>query len=232
MFVTKTRIFPKAPLPEDTFIRHRPEKRAPYISGKLHAISLQSVLARGGNLDDIAQWASPWISFLSGKVLPGNGFQLPGEYIDAISANLLMDESGKWVYFDAEWLTDVTIPLKWILIRGLVNAVSLSPLSPALAGLTYRDLVKGVLSKSGYEITAEDMRTAANLENRLQQTVLGSMWKGPEYSDLLSSQIRSYTFSTLKDELDRVKSTFSWQITKPLRFLAYLFRRIKKLRSD
>jgi hypothetical protein len=73
---------------------------------------------------------------------------------------------------------------------------------------------------------------AAALEERLQQTVMGQFWKGPEYYRLLSSKIRSYSFSTLKDEIDRVKSTVSWQITKPLRFLAYLFRRIMKGRHN
>jgi SAM-dependent methyltransferase len=230
--VTKHKIFSDAPLPGNDFIRQNLENSAPYIPGMLHAISLQSILARGGGIYDVVNWASPWINFLAGKTLPGNSSELPGEYIDAIPANLMMDESGKWIYFDAEWSAEASIPVKWVLIRGLVNTVSLSPLSPALAGITYRDMVKEVLAKSGFKITDEDLRMAAALEERLQQTVMGQFWKGPEYYRLLSSKIRSYSFSTLKDEIDRVKSTVSWQITKPLRFLAYLFRRIMKGRHN
>jgi hypothetical protein len=33
----------------------------------------------------------------------------------------------------------------------------------------------------------------------------------------------------LQGEIDRIKSTFSWQITKPLRLLAFLWRKLNNL---
>lgn len=238
IFVTKHRIFPEAPLPEEDRFRHRPPERVPYVLGQLHAISLQSIMARGGNLADVVQWASPWVSYLSDKVSPGNGLELPGEYIDAIPANLLLDESGDWVYIDAEWSVDGTIPIKWVLIRGLVDAVYSSPLSPTLAKLICSDLVKEVLARLGYNVTAEDIQMAVTLEDNLQQTVSDPKLKEPAYIGLLSSQIRSLAPTTtlfdeivrLQNEIDRVKSTVSWQITKPLRFLAFMLRWIIKQR--
>ncbi len=177
------------------------------------------------------RWASPWVTYLAANALPGNGLELPGEYIDAIPANLLLDESGNWVYIDAEWSVDGPIPIKWVLIRGLIYAFSSSPMSPALAGVIYRDLVKEVLALLGYELTAEDIKSAVNLEDKLQRTVFGSRWKGPRNMDLLSSPIRSFAYTTLQDELARVKSTISWQITKPLRFIAFILRWITEKRS-
>jgi SAM-dependent methyltransferase len=231
IFVTKHRIFPEAPLPEEGCFRHRPPEYVHYIPGQLHAISLQSIMARGGNLDDAVQWASPWVTYLTTNALPGNGLELPGEYIDAIPANLLLNESGNWVYIDAEWSVDGPIPIKWVLIRGLIYAFSSSPLSAALAGVIYRDLVKEVLARLGYELTDEDIKSAVNLEDKLQRTVFGPRWKGPRNMDLLSSPIRSFASMTLQDELARVKSTISWQITKPLRFIAFILRWITEKRN-
>ncbi|MBU1713126.1 MAG: class I SAM-dependent methyltransferase [Proteobacteria bacterium] len=226
IYVAKHRIFPQAPLPEEGHFRHRLPGRAPYVPGQLHAISLQSSMAGGGTIDDVVRWASPWVAYLSSKALPGNSLDLPGEYIDAIPANLLLDESGNLIYFDAEWFADGPIPLKWVLIRGLVNALSYSPLSPALAELTFRDLIKEVSARTGCEVTAEDIKSAANLEDKLQRTVFGQRWKGPKNIDLLSKQVRFYTSMTVQDELVRIKSTISWKITKPLRFLSFLLHRI------
>jgi hypothetical protein len=150
---------------------------------------------------------------------------LPGSRLDAVPANLVRDRSGALVDIDLEWEADTPVPLTWVLIRGLVNTMASCPLSPAFAGLTFRDGVSSVLEQLGQAVSEEDFRTAAAFEDALKNTVYSPHRAARPFSEVLAGPICSGTspptfydeIAGLRKEIDRVKGTVSWLITKPLR---------------
>jgi hypothetical protein len=50
-----------------------------------------------------------------------------------------------------------------------------------------------------------------------------------QYLQLLASTVKLH--NDLQGDIDRIKSTFSWQVTKPLRLLAFLWRKLAYLSS-
>jgi hypothetical protein len=169
-----------------------------------------------------------------------NKHLLPGNCVDVIPANLVMNSSGALVEIDAEWSAIEPIPLNWVLIRGLVNALMSSPPSPVFSQASYREAIELVLGRLNYTLSDQDFKTAVVLEDELQRLVNGAVWKGPLYGDVLADPALSFagtlSFWTLlankQREFDRIKSTFSWQITKPLRVFWNLFRGIFRGRTN
>lgn len=217
-----------------TRFRHHPPPKANYIAGEVYAIELQRIMARAGSLDEIARWAFRWLEHLAQRADVISKQLLPGDCVDVIPANLIITSSGTLVEIDAEWSAIEPIPLTWILIRGLVNALMSSPPSPVFSQLSYREAVGLVLDRLNYPLSDHDFKIAVALEDELQKLVNGSSWKGPLYGEILSDPTLSFagtlSFWTLlankQREFDRVKSSVSWQVTKPLRVLWNLLRKI------
>lgn len=208
---------------------HHPPLHAAYVPGHLYSAELQPIMARGEGPIAVARWAAPWVNRLVAEALPGseNAMMLRGSRLDAIPTNLVRDRSGLLVDIDLEWSAATPVPLAWVLIRGLVNSLATCPLSPAFAGLSFRDGVSKILEQLGQELTDNDYRIASEFEDALQVTVFGPRQTARSFSERLAGPMYSSatcpTFhqeiTDLQKEIARVKSTFSWRITKPLRFI-------------
>lgn len=232
ILVTKNPLYPNSPYPQEARFRHHPPPRANYVVGELYAIELQRIMARAGNLDEVARWVSTWVAHLVQRADINHCHLLPGDCLDVIPANLVRTPTGALVEIDSEWSSTGQIPLSWILIRGLVNALSSSPPSPVFSKMSYCEAVAMVFDRLDHTLSDRDFQEAAALEDELQRVVNGSGWKGPCFDEILSRPARSFTFApTFGDrliakqmdldhahsEIARVKSTVSWQITMPLR---------------
>lgn len=241
IFVTKQPLFPQTPqhnLAGSLHIQHQPPPRTPYVPGRLYAAELQNIMARGGNLADVAKWAAPWVKHLATKTTQGlTTRELPGEWLDAIPANFVLDSSDNLVLIDVEWRAAEPIPLAWVLARGFIYTLSNCPPSPAIVNLTFRDLINQVLRQLKQpELAYTDYQQAAVLEDALQNTVYGRRVKAPRFAELIERRVISCISPptiteeniALSREIDRIKSTASWQITKPLRLIANLPRLAKK----
>ncbi|HEX7888493.1 MAG TPA: methyltransferase domain-containing protein [Ramlibacter sp.] len=236
--VAKRALFPEALPPghvEGPDFVHHPPARAPYVPGRLYAAELQLIMARGGDPAAVARWAAPWVERLVAKAVPGpeNVLVLPGGWLDAIPANMVRDGSGGLVDIDLEWGAKAPVPLAWVLVRGLFNSLAACPPSPGFTGLTFREGVRRILEKSGRTLSDEDFATAALFEDSLRGAVFGRDSVVRSFAEFLAEPISSNAPTTfdqeiarLNEEIARVKGTFSWQITKPLRFLAFLGRKV------
>lgn len=237
--VAKRALRPGASVPhhaDGSDFAHHPPERAPYVPGRLYATELQRVMARGGDPAAVAEWAAPWVQRLVAQAVagPDNVPVLPGGWLDAIPANMVRDGSGTLVDIDLEWSCRTTVPLAWVLVRGLVNSLVACPPSPAFAGLTFREAVSRILEKLGRKPSDEDFATAAVFEDKLRAAVYGRESFARSFADLLAETVSSNAPSTLDQdiaglhqEIARIKGTVSWQVTKPLRFLAFLGRKIR-----
>lgn len=241
--VEKQALHPEAPTPshvEAPDFVHHPPGRARYVPGRLYAAELQLIMARGADPAAVAHWAAPWVKRLVAKAVPGpdNEPVLPGEWLDAIPANMVRDGSGALVDIDLEWGTRTPVPLAWVLVRGLFNSLAACPPSAGFTGLTFRAAVSRVLEKLGRTLSDEDFARAALFEDSLRSAVFGRDSFVRSFSQLLDEPVSSNAPTTfehaidqeiarLNDEIARIKGTFSWQMTKPLRFLAFLGRQIR-----
>ena len=237
--VQKKLLYSKAPplvgRDGDLRISHQVPLCSDYVIGRHYSAELQSILAHGGGGEEVALWAAPWVANLIADALIDSDhvMLLPGARLDSIPLNFVRDSSDALVEIDREWVADVPVPFTWILIRGLVSALAVCPLTPAFAGLTFKDGVKRILLHLGQNFSENDFQTAAFLEDSLQQVVCGRGEKISPFSELLAGPICSFTsattfhqeFTALNKEIARIKASASWRVTKPLRFMIFVIRR-------
>ena len=216
-----------------------------YVTGQLYATELQAIIARGGDLAAIVHWASPWVKRLVEAARPeaGGAMTLPGSMIDSVPGNLVRDDSGsgQLVDIDREWTMTTSVPLNWVLIRGVVNSLTACPVSPVFKGLSFKDAVTLILRPLGRAPSEDDFRVAIGLEDALQEQVSGTLTGKRSFHELLvgpvCSAVSHQTFhqeilalrqevASASREVSRIKATVSWRITKPLRFAWNLIRRL------
>ncbi len=240
--VCKTALHNPATRSCTTRFHHQPAADASYVPGELYAIELQRIMSRQGDVKEVAQWASAWIQHLAKHADPQNPQLLPGDCLDAIPANLVHTLDGNLITIDTEWRLASPIPCSWVWIRGLVNAWASSPPSPFFASSNYREAITRVFEQLGIRLVARDFDEAAQLEDEFQLAVNGPAWRGPRFDDVLSKTVSRHLLEpTLSDallakqqaldlaldEISRVKSTWSWQLTKPLRLIWNLWARVR-----
>jgi 2-polyprenyl-3-methyl-5-hydroxy-6-metoxy-1,4-benzoquinol methylase len=228
--VTKTKLFP---LQQDEAHFEQVVGTHDYIIGELLIVPLQRALINGGGISDVVDWAEPWLEFLRSRCDAAH--MLPGDHIDCIPTNLVRDHEGLLHYIDAEWRATSQIPFIWVAVRGLILSILACPASPALAGVTWRQLVTAVLDRIGHGYRDQDLDTAGNLEDALRETCYGPFRdKTPFAVQISRTTLPDAANPTSRDVLDRaeaeirrIKNTISWQMTKPFRAAYNLLRRSK-----
>lgn len=241
--VAKMPLYPNRPSVGQSCFQHTASSVNDYAVGELYVIELHRILARGQDLEAVARWASSWLTHLIKKADAECGF-LPGNCLDVIPANLVRISTGELKEIDTEWSATSQIPLNWVLIRGLVNALSSSPHPPVFPPMSCREVTVKVFNHLDHLLTDFDFQEAETLEDEFQRTVNGPLWGGPFFGEILARPARASTvgptlaemlndkqteLNSAHKEILRIKSTLSWQITKPLRViwnsLAALFNR-------
>lgn len=250
--VTKRHLF--ASTPEATGALPRGElkqclaSKSPYVIGEIYLVELQRLLGRGGGLDDLCVWADRWIDILVAQARRVDGIMcLDGSYLDAIPANYVRrHDDGTLKLIDFEWQVTTCVPFAWVLVRGLMNSIAASPISPKLESLTFRQVIGHVLAriapKTGVNVD-EAFATANEYENALRGIVFGVEFDSDQVIKMLDAPAikliggrtihdiavqQRHALQILQPEISRIKSTFSWKITKPLRFIFNLPRFIHK----
>jgi len=207
---------------------------AEYVEGDLYIVELQLLLGRDCELDAVKQWAADWIYLLSNNVISSaQGELLPGDFLDATPENYIRSVTGELVRIDKEWRFSNPIPFVWVLIRGLVNAISVSPTSSSLAKLSQKQVIDRVVADvCKRDLTEQDYLIAADWEDTLRASIFGEPCQY-SFNDSLNapavSGISGPTFAMIiekhEKEVARIKSTPSWRITAPLRALVNYLKR-------
>jgi len=230
-----------------------------YTAGRLLLTDLYHIAARGGDSDQIADWAKPWLDFLTAKAIDNgcaekrfdlSSLYLPGRYIDCIPFNILVNEDGDVVYFDDEWGCNAPIPLHWVVVRGIANALYHCPRRSQ--GVTFRQVLDEVLPKLELNLDEAKYEEMGILEYSFREFCYGNSKREEEgdYVSMLNVPFGLYctTFDKIdamshqvfeKDrqlaenhhqlaEKDRqihaLLNSWSWKITAPLRALRGLMK--------
>lgn len=238
--VRKRRLFPKAAAPQSEWLK-QVVANCPYHEGSLLIGKIRRAMAREVGIDELSTYFASWLKYLITHSTTGeNGeAQLPGNFVDCIPANLIRSPNGELVYIDAEWVAEETIPLAWVVSRGVLNSLTGCLENSALAGLTYAQCIHRIAKRNGIIGLGQDaLDKAAELEARLAENSFGATPGAPSWKDILSQPIFGYyrlsnntqelrsELVSLRSELSRVKGTVSWRITAPLRVVWNLLKRL------
>jgi len=224
----------------DGVLHHCPATSTEYLPGRLYSTELQVVLARGENTTAVAAWAADWLELLLAHASNDNGkWLLPGDWLDAIPQNFVRMADGSLRRIDIEWRWSRPVPPAWIVIRGLVNAIAASPASASFADVNLRESIRQIAFSKDLALEDEDFRQTAAFETELRKIVFGDHGFKKTFEQLLvqpacmlskPSERKRLTqqIALLEKEIVRVKSTVSWQVTKPLRLIANLPRHLRR----
>lgn len=131
-------------------------------------------------------WAGTWLEALK-AVEPGDrasameewqtyAHLLPGHYIDATPTNLIVDAAGKGHFFDLEWTLPSSLPLEFVLFRGLFLTLGrMKSCLPPAADVPEKlaDLTLAVLADLGYALTEDDFSVFVPMFNAFQNYAMG-----------------------------------------------------------
>jgi len=206
----------------------------PYIEGDLYLTGLYRIVARGGGPSEIAEWARPWVEFLTEHAISHGtspGAYLPGNFIDCVPFNLIRDKDGRLVYFDDEWRSIEPVPLHWVVVRGLAYALDLCP---KCFRKPMRELLDEIFPLLSLRLSDFDYGQIALLEDRLlafcNESYRGSFLEGlvlPPGKYYLQAESHLSALLQEKDkeigELARTRdgllNSLSWRLTAPLRWV-------------
>ncbi len=173
-----------------------------YVPGRLYVRAIADVIARTDAIEDIAAAFTPWLSLLLSRVrdghdaaLPWSQRRLPGELLDCVPFNLVVDEAGRLEPIDLEFVANDDIPLPWVVLRGVVHTASRCFGQRALLDLTCDELLKAVVRQLGLGDVA-DWTPYCELEDRLILTVL-LPWPGRKSEGLLLERLRTPASTTI-----------------------------------
>ena len=236
LVVQKWKLFPAAPAQEDGWLDHV-VTNTDYLPGNLLIVNIHDAMAREANIAELAACFAPWLNFLLDRATSNNdGMRiLPGNFVDCIPSNLIESPTGELSYFDAEWVSNNPVPLGWVVIRGITYSVIGCLENNSLKKQTYRSLISKVAGSSGINLDDSDFAVAHQWESRLVNSCHSNAKNTPTLSSIydeplhLVGRFRPNLKSELdwhQKELSRVKNTFSWRVTAPLRVAWNLFQKL------
>ncbi|HUR40699.1 MAG TPA: class I SAM-dependent methyltransferase [Verrucomicrobiae bacterium] len=219
--------------PPEHRVRHS-RQRESYAEGKLLFTKVAHAIGRRIDLDLIAEASRPWVDYLIAQATGGGSdplaATLPGLYVDCTPFNLIVTPEGLQ-YIDQEWEWNGPIPVGWVVVRGLAHAAHRWVLSEEHRELTLGAFVVQVGRRLGLEISPRHLAEATQLEDRLLQEVFGEA--SGAFEEILGRPIDRHVpafavaaralqyaqeLALARQEVERIKGTVSWRITKPLRF--------------
>lgn len=138
--VRRQKLFPNIAETGGKLVQNLEEE--PFIKGRRVVDEIRRCICRPGwTMEELAAAFRPWANFLL-RAQTSKGM-LPGEYIDLVPANMIIEEGGKARPFDLEWLLDEDVSLAYVAARGIYSTLqSMGPASaPARGvGLSFRGI--------------------------------------------------------------------------------------------
>lgn len=184
--VSRLPLFSDAAPPPNCPFRRRPYD-GPYIVGAPYLSGLQQILNREAwQPEEIAVWARPWLDLLDAKASEGTflGYigglarlrVLPPIYVDCIPDNIRVGKNGALIPIDFEYEAVAPIPLKFVIFRGLYQALSVvtaaSLPEPAFGNVA--ELVLEVMRLACVPLDEDELRSCIRIEAALQDGVVAT----------------------------------------------------------
>jgi hypothetical protein len=124
LHVIKSRLYPQHPVTISLFLSHNP-KSSTYLDGRLLIAVFQRQMTHCNEVGILAAILHPWIEHLKSlrDLDAGVMAPIPGDCLDLVPRNLLVQTGGELAAFDQEWVWKETVPLGWVALRGVVDCI-------------------------------------------------------------------------------------------------------------
>jgi SAM-dependent methyltransferase/uncharacterized protein GlcG (DUF336 family) len=159
-----------------TFEHHMASER--YIAGDLLSRKLLRA-AEAGNDEELVEQALPWLDLLLAAVTSDSESaaanaqaMLPGDYVDAIPANVVIDSAGRAQLFDLEWRLGTPVPLVWIVLRGLALTLLGIVNSPLQGRVSVTELARRLYARRSVTLPPDGAAIAEACETRFYRALI------------------------------------------------------------
>jgi GT2 family glycosyltransferase/SAM-dependent methyltransferase len=156
-----------------------------YQQGTPLATELTAVVAtQHWSFEDVGSFVRRYVSLLENLIardglaqrLSSPDVAIPGQFIDAVPPNVILDARGEAALIDREWVATKPVELGHLLMRALLLFLdSVSRISPSRkhASFTRGQFVNLALAAAGLDVSKEDYARYLQRERLLQEAVSG-----------------------------------------------------------
>lgn len=118
---------------------------------------------------------------------------LPGQALDRVPFNVLVNDRGLQQVIDQEWQISCTIPAGWVLTRGVLHALHVGQIPKDSLGSLCRVII-ALADACGFYVTQEDIEQWLRLEEAFLRTVSarevrGGLYTGTQHPGRLISDV-------------------------------------------
>jgi len=159
-------------------------KPHPYINGPTLASAISTtILNSPWSLTDLKNALQPYVDFIHQRIgLPqGSAFnahqEIPGQWLDALPQNIVIDASGQAHLIDEEWFSDTPITFGFLLFRAMqacaLNISRVAPCSDRTIN-TPSQLIEAAFVALGQSFPDQALRSCLEQEAALQTLICGA----------------------------------------------------------
>jgi SAM-dependent methyltransferase len=243
LIVTKACLSGQQPAPSSPDAQFRCDlpPTSNYVEGRLLLADLQRHAARARWLPDFSDALAPWIRLLrentdSEALVSAT---VPNSFVDCIPANVVITNDGSAVFIDREWVARTRIPLLWVLVRGIANAVAHCSAPENERKIALRELITKILEphriilddaaysaaarwEDEFSLAARGDRPPGGFAARLDSDLwtLDGVWYDSNAIAQLTMDVRQ-----LSRDLETIRKSWVWRCTAPLRLTEKAIRK-------
>jgi 2-polyprenyl-3-methyl-5-hydroxy-6-metoxy-1,4-benzoquinol methylase len=219
-----------------------------YVLGKPLSKEFINIVTKDGwTFEQVGQFISRYVSSLN-AIAKADGFSidlvstgavLPGQYIDCIPQNIMVDAQGKHTFIDKEWQLTSPVEVNHLVFRSMVflcDAITRFDRPATGENLTVYRLIERSFKAAGLEAGFSDFERYEAIEAKIQHAVSGinaSAFFGVLKTRLLSTQTlpqlmteRDIQIKQLSNRIAELQNSTSWRITRPIRYASDFVRKI------
>jgi 2-polyprenyl-3-methyl-5-hydroxy-6-metoxy-1,4-benzoquinol methylase len=219
-----------------------------YVLGKpLSQEFIKIVTKDGWTFEQVGQFVGQYLSILN-VLAKDDGFisdssstgaLLPGQYIDCVPQNIMVDAQGKHTVIDKEWQLTRPVEVNHLVFRSMVflcDAITRFGRPATGENLTVYRLIERSFKASGLEAGFSDFERYETIETKIQRDVSGinaSAFFGVLKTRLLPTQTlpqllteRDIQIKQLSNRIAELQNSTSWRITRPIRYASDYVRKI------
>ena len=217
-----------------------------YVSGKPLSQEFINIVTKDGwTFEQVGQFVSRYVSILN-TVVKTDGFTgeqtsagaaMPGQYIDCMPQNIMVDVQGKYTFIDKEWQLTSPVEVNHLVFRSLVflcDAITRFGRPATGESLTVFQFIGKTFKAVGLSVQKADFDRFQALEENIQLAVSGIDAKtffNAQKNRLLPmmslSQMmadRDLQITQLSQRIADLHSSASWKYMAPIRAISQKFK--------
>ena len=217
-----------------------------YVSGKPLSQEFINIVTKDGwTFEQVGQFVSRYVSILNAVAKADGltveqtsaGTAMPGQYIDCIPQNIMVDAQGKHTFIDKEWQLTSSVEVNYLVFRSLVflcDAITRFGRPTTGESLTVFQFIEKAFAATVLNVRKADFDRFQALEENIQLAVSGIDAKtffNAQKNRLLPmmslSQMvadRDLQIAQLSQRIADLHNSASWKVMAPIRAISQKFK--------